>query len=205
LWGAAAAHIGAWVGVLLAAARALREFLTAEVRQCSARLGVAVHRRRSRRDSVRVCLIGEDAEVACVIAVREDAFLCSAVPSTCEIAECVCLRCLRWERGGNGRERGMNTLEISAGRQDDHRARPLTKPNEVEDPGSWTETSMYPEEKQNLFQLWSMPDLYCIPLDASLARVMTRLPLFVVTWPVLGDQGQSKRERGTELTGFVPL
>lgn len=57
---------------------------------------------------------------------------------------------------------------------------------------------MYPEEKQNLFQLWSMPDLYCIPLDASLARVMTRLPFFVVTWPEHDNEGESKRGRGSE-------
>jgi hypothetical protein len=54
---------------------------------------------------------------------------------------------------------------------------------------------MYPEVKQNLFQLWSMPDLYCIPLDASLARVITSLPSFVVTCPKDSRQEQIEERR----------
>ena len=55
-----------------------------------------------------------------------------------------------------------------------------------------------------------MPDLYCMPLEDSLARVRTRLPFLVVTWPADGgEEGEKeggKKERGWDrLTGFIPL
>lgn len=102
---APAVQAGRWVGVLLAAAWAFRELLPAQVRKSAVCLGVTIFRRCRWGAPVCVCLVREDAKVARVVGVREDAFLGGAIPSTRQVAERVSLRRLRWERSRHGEER----------------------------------------------------------------------------------------------------